>query len=225
MIYVENLQIGFSKVKSIQDALNLCGEGTEIEYNAGDLLKKISIEKEEDKEELDHALTTIKKLRDVIPIENGCETTRRVYIDPVLVAAARISKDFKLEVERKVVAPQAHGESDYLFKHKDRVVCVTEGKLDQHDKGVIQNISQLSAVRYESTRNRKSENEDDSGGDSISFFGIATTYLTWQVTALENKKVKVSPLVSIGSTYMDKDVKAVVELVAGVLDSAKGTGN
>ena len=84
---------------------------------------------------------------------------------------------------------------------------------------------QLSSVRDESTRKRKRENEDDSSDNGIPFFGIATTYLTWQVTTLENNKVKVSPLVSIGSTDMEKDVKAVVELVAGVLDSAKGTGS
>ena len=115
VIYVENLQIEFSKVKSMQDALNLCGKYTKIEYNVRDLLKKRSIENIEDKEELDQALTTIKKLRDVLPIENGCETTRRVYIDSVLVAAARISKDIKMEVERTVVAPQARGALDYLF--------------------------------------------------------------------------------------------------------------
>ena len=52
---------------------------------------------------------------------------------------------------------------------------------------------------------------------------FATTFLTWQVTKLE---VKVSPLVSLGSaTDMDQDVKEVVELIGGLLNSAKRTGS
>ena len=51
---------------------------------------------------------------------------------------------------------------------------------------------------------------------------FATTFLTWQVTKLE---VKVSPLVSLGSAIMDQDVKEVVELIGGLLNSAKGTGS
>jgi len=223
-IYFVNLQIGFSKVKSVSDALSMCGKGTEIETEAKDLLQK---EKEiaVDDQELLHALTTLKKLEDVLPISGGCEATRRVYIDPILVAAARIVKGATMEVERNVAAPRANGPVDYLFKCEDRVICITEGKYNDQDRGVVQNIAQLSAVR--DCRKRKCDeiSEDDNDlGEDAPFYGIATTYLTWQVTVLHNKKVKVSPLVTIGvgTPHLADDVKRVVELVAGVLECGKG---
>jgi hypothetical protein len=225
-IYFVNLHIGSSKVKSVSDALSMCGKGTEIKTEAKDLLQKKK-EIAVDDQELLHALVTLKKLEDVLPISGGCEATRRVYIDPILVAAARIVKGITMEVERNIAAPRANGPVDYLFKCEDRVICITEGKYNDQDKGVVQNIAQLSAVRDCRKRKRKCDeiSEDDNDlGENAPFYGIATTYLTWQVTVLHNKKVKVTPLVTIGvgTPHLADDVKRVVELVAGVLGGGKG---
>ena len=74
-----------------------------MKENAKDLLenkKKIA----EDDEELKHALATLEKLGDVLSISRGCEATRRLYIDPILVAAARIVKGITImEVERNIL--------------------------------------------------------------------------------------------------------------------------
>jgi len=59
--------------------------------------------------------------------------------------------------------------------------------------------------------------EEDAGF----YFGIATTYLSWQFTELRNKKVRVSPLVNIGSANMKDDVRCVIALVAGMLNRGK----
>jgi hypothetical protein len=224
-IYVENIQIGFSEVKSMSDALSMCGKGTVIETEAKDLLQK-KREIAENDEDLLHALTIIKKLEDVLPSSLGCEATRRVYIDPILVAAARVVKGIAMEVERNVEAPLANGPVDYLFKCEDRVICVTEGRFNDQDQGVVQNIAQLYAARDEHSRKRKREYEEISEdlGDGAPFYGIATTYLTWQFIVLQNKKVTVSPLVFIGNTRLADDVKRVVELVAGMLYSVKASG-
>ena len=63
--------------------------------------------------------------------------------------------------------------------------------------------------------------DDTDWGKDVPFYGISTTHLAWQFTVLQNKKVKVSPLISIGvgTPYLDEDVKRVVELVAGLLDT------
>jgi hypothetical protein len=128
-----------------------------------------------------------------------------------------------MEVERSIAAPLANGPVDYLFKCEDRVICVTEGKFNEQDEGVVQNIAQLSAARGEYSCKRKCEeiSEDDNDlGEDAPFYGIATTYLTWQFKVLQNKKVKVSPLVTIGvgSSHLADDVKRVTELVAGMLE-------
>lgn len=223
-IHVVNAQIGFSQVKSMADALSLCGKGTKVETKTKDLLptkKKI----EGNNEELVHALATLKKLEDALPVSMAYEATRRAYIDPILVAAARIVKGITMEVERNIEAPMANGPVDYVFKCDDRVIlCVTEGKYNDQDRVVVQNIAQLSAVQDCRKRKREEISEDDNDlNPDACFYGIATTYLTWQFTVLQNKKVKVSPLISIGvgTPHLDEGVKSVVELMVGMFDCVK----
>jgi hypothetical protein len=98
----------------------MCGKDTDIETEAKDLLQK-KREITGNDEELLHALATIKKLEGVLPVSGGCEATRRVYIDPILVAAARVVKGTTMEIERNIEAPLANGPVDYLFKFQDRV--------------------------------------------------------------------------------------------------------
>jgi hypothetical protein len=96
------------------------------------------------------AIQTIGALLKVAPISGGCEATRRMYIDPVLVAAANIVGDVVMKVERHLESPRVCGDVEYLFTNTHvptLTVCVTEGKHDQQEKGVVKNIAQLAAVR------------------------------------------------------------------------------
>jgi len=104
----------------------MCGDGTVLEENASDLLQEKAEINEVHEDELEHAITTIKKLETVLPIPRGCEATRRAYFDPILVAGARIAKGVTMAVERNVEAPLANGPVDYLFKIQDHcIICVT----------------------------------------------------------------------------------------------------
>lgn len=148
---------------------------------------------------------------------------RRAYIDPILVAVACIAGEVSMAVECNVESPLANGPVDYLFTCEDQCICVTEGKYNNLDDGVSQNIAQLSAVRYDNNRRKRKHDETrmDVEEDAGFYFGIATTYLSWQFTELRNKKVRVSPWVSIGSANMQDDVRCVVALVAGMLNRGK----
>lgn len=62
-----------------------------------------------------------------VPLEGGaCEATKRVYIDPILVAAARIVEGVRILIEREISTPDANGPLDYMFEFEDRIICVTE---------------------------------------------------------------------------------------------------
>lgn len=253
-ILVRNVQIQFSKVKTVQDALKMCGKGTEMQREARDLLiaddddddKEEESEEErkeekdspgiitEDHEEVKHAITTIKKLSDVLPLTMACEVTKRAYIDPILVAAARLAGDVTMAVEHNVEGARANGNVDYVFMYKDTFICVTEGKYSDLDHGLFQNIAQLAAVRDTASRKRKHHQIDNNNNDSIgpknsngnggsNFYGVATTYEGWHLVELQNKKVKVSPRVTIGrrTSVNEKDVCYVIALVAEVLKRGK----
>ena len=93
-------------------------------------------------------------------------------------------------------------------------MCVTEGNWNDPDKAVVQNIAQLSAVRDSCKRKCEEMSKDDTDwGKDVPFYGISTTHLAWQFTVLQNRKVKVSPLISIGvgTSNLAADVQGVVE--------------
>ena len=46
---------------------------------------------EKDNKELLHSISILERLQEVAPLQQSCEATRRLYIDPILLAAARVS--------------------------------------------------------------------------------------------------------------------------------------
>ena len=127
------------------------------------------------------AIQTIGALLNVAPIAGGCEATQCMHIDPVLVAAANIVGDAVMKVERHLESAHAHGDVDCLFTNTHvppLTICVTKGKHDQQEKGVVQNIAQLATVRDTWLR------EQTETSDTEPAFGTATTFLTWQCLGL-----------------------------------------
>ena len=112
-LFVENLQIGFSKISDEETALKLCGVGTKLRTNEKDMLELEQVDSQNEHAHL--AIQTIGALLNVAPIAGGCEATRRMYIDPVLFAAANIVGDVVMKVERPLESAYVCGVVDYLF--------------------------------------------------------------------------------------------------------------
>jgi hypothetical protein len=166
--------------------------------------------------EVDHAHKCIEMLEPVLSLTGACEATKRIFIDPILVAAALIIKDVAMEVEREIESPDANGPVDYIFKYHDRTICVTEGKYSSQDSGVSQNLAQLTAVR-EINRKRK---HDDINEDEVPLYGIATTYIEWQFIELMGNTVRISKRFVCNGSEKDS-VSKIIAKVAGVLREGK----
>mmetsp|Transcript_436 Transcript_436/g.679 ORF Transcript_436/g.679 Transcript_436/m.679 type:complete len:294 (-) Transcript_436:443-1324(-) len=168
-------QVGFSPFKNIDTAIQLVCAGAKLEKDLDFSMEPHTVD--EFGAEVDHAYKRIvEMLEPVVSLTGACEATKRIFIDPILVAAARIVKDVTMEVERKIESPDANGPVDYIFKYYDRTICVTEGKHGNQDSGVSQNLAKLTAVRE---INRK-RTHDDISEDEVPLYRIATTYLEWQ---------------------------------------------
>ena len=74
----------------------------------------------------------------------GNESTRREFISPVLVRAARpFAPDMRIKPERDSSGDIGRGKEDYVFIYKEITIAVTEAKKDDVDAGVVQNVAQL----------------------------------------------------------------------------------
>lgn len=209
---VENLQKGFSQVTNEKQALQLCGPNTVMSPNVRGLIEPMAIVG--DNASVQKAISVFQTLERVAPIAGGCEATRRLYIDPILYAAAEIVGTVTMKVAKRVESEMVNGDVDYLFQNSHvppLTVCVTEGKHEHHEKGVIQNIAQLSAVRDTRRRLRPEIRE----GEPV--FGIATTFLTWQFLVLYGDTVHVSELFSISVQRLTEDAHFIISMVAQML--------
>jgi hypothetical protein len=64
---------------------------------------------------INHALATMVELVDLVDYVDACESTKRLYIDPLLIAAGLVAERLKLNVEESVSSPEANGPVDYMF--------------------------------------------------------------------------------------------------------------
>ncbi len=79
-------------------------------------------------------------------IGSGNESTRREFISPVLVRAARpFAPDLRIKPERASSGDVGRGKEDYVFIYKEITVAVTEAKKDDVDAGVVQNVAHCCA--------------------------------------------------------------------------------
>lgn len=157
-------RIDFASISTVKDALKLLGQAGDsipIDNSAFPLQANVDPENEE----FLHAVSTLERLHNVVPLPQGCEATRRLYINPFLLASARLAGDVLIQVEKMYESKDVHGPIDYVFKFGEQTICVTEGKKDDIDGGVIQNVAQLSAVsddrancqRSQETRGRSNQ--------------------------------------------------------------------
>lgn len=137
---------------------------------------------EDSDDNVNHAIETINRLKSLIPIVGGCEATRRLYIDPILCAAGLNAGELTMTVEKTIEDAQFNGDVDYMFSFNDIDICVTEGKKDQLDYGIAQNIAQLSSVRA----NRKRKLDQIS---KPATYGIATTFHEWVFIKYDDEQV------------------------------------
>ena len=215
-LFVENLQIPMSKVPNMQEALRLCGPNTLLAANMENLVDPLDLSGHA--EVIEQALNVIRTLQRVVPIVGGCETTRRIYIDPILYTAALIAGNTQMGVEKTVQSERVVGDVDFLLQNTEvppLTVCVTEGKCDHHDKGVVQNIAQLSAVR----ETRKRDPGEIAATEPV--FGIATTFLTWQFVVLHDNCVHTSKLYTISLDNLEASVTPVIARAASMLAHPK----
>ncbi|CAB9516603.1 expressed unknown protein [Seminavis robusta] len=195
IIRVKNLQDDFSSFTSIKDALHLVdatSDDVRLPVSNDKFPKPLTEFSEPQIEELVHAIDTIRRRKEVVPIEQSYEATRRLYIDPILLASARVAggeeKDIKMMVEQVYESEDVNGPIDYVFSFNDVTICVTEGKKDSLDRGIAQNIAQLVAVRDTNTRKRKRKHHEMEK-EQQTIFGIATTYVEWSFIRLEGSTI------------------------------------
>ena len=177
-----------------------------------------------DNEELNHAVSTLRKLSQVAPLERCFEATRRLYIDPMLLASARIAGGgVLLEVEKEYESRDVYGTMDYIFKYNggETICVVTEGKKDQIDRGVVQNIVQLAAVADNRKRKISDISDNDAEEKKKPIYGIATTYLEWEFLMLKDGKVTQSSIHSIEHANMDQVGRIIGRIVAILKKSGK----
>ena len=212
-------RVGFSSILTVKDALQLLHqEGDSIPIS--DSVFPVPLEVGGNNEELLHAVSTLQRLHAVAPLPQGCEATRRLYIDPILLAAARVAgPDVLLEVEKEYENQDVWGAIDYVFKCNGETICVTEGKKDQLDRGVIQNIAQLAAVADDRKRKRKIS---EISTEEKPIYGIATTYLNWQFLVLKDGMVSQSSIYSMKDAIRD-DVGGIIGRIVSILNSGKGS--
>eukprot|EP00978_Attheya_sp_CCMP212_P035738 scaffold157408_cov42-Attheya_sp.AAC.1 len=122
VVQVENMQVGFSTITTIEKALKLVGcENLASNDNAFPIEATLFGADDDDNKHVEQALATIRSLSGIVDLVGGCGATRRMYIDPVLCAACLVAKDVKMKVETIVEDPQLTGPVDYLFTFKDKV--------------------------------------------------------------------------------------------------------
>jgi len=111
----------------------------------------------------------------------------RLYIDAILIAAAKLTEGLEMSVDEMRESPWVRGPIDYLFHYKMIRVCVAEGKNDSITHGISQNFAQLSAVRYKYNRQKRKRDESPK-----CCYGIATTFSLWVFKRVDGNGASIS---------------------------------
>ena len=210
VVTVRNMQVAFSSITKLESAMLFTG----CEY-----LKVVSqgFPKKEafapDDAHVKHAIDSIKYLSDLVDIPEGCESTRRLYIDPILCAAGLKVGDIKMLVEKTIESPDLTGDVDYVFTFNNVVICVTEGKKDNLDAGIAQNIAQVCALR--SARKRKHDEIS-----RCSYYGIATTFVEWVFMEVGDGKICRSKM-SVVDPSKPESIRDIIGQIVGLLKLCK----
>ena len=162
------------------------------------------------------------------------ESTVREFITPILVAAARIAKDIRLQCEKTISGSKGNGPVDYVAEYKDFNVVITEAKKDNVDDGLSQNIAQLVSSREDYVHRvlgvkRKIE-EVSPEISSVPSFGAVSTATNWIFTLLEGSTVYCTRLFTISlslpgpdedGSILRRDLYKVIRQLVGLLETQK----
>ena len=161
-----------------------------------------------------HAIVTIDYLSGLVDIPEGCESTRRLYIDPILCAAGLKVGDIKMGLEKTIESPYLTGDIDYnMFTFNNIVISVTEGKKDDLYAGMAQNIAEVCALR--STRKHKHDEIS-----RCSYYGIATTFVEWVFIEVGDGKICRSNM-TVVDPKKPESIRDIIGQVVGLLKKCK----
>ena len=160
------------------------------------------------------------------------ETTVREFITPILLAAARIAKDIRLECEKTISGSKGSGPVDYVAEYKEFNVVITEAKKDNVDSGLSQNIAQLVSSREDyicKVLGVKRKIEEMSPAiNSVPSFGAVSTATCWIFTLLEGSTVyRTRPFtISLSSpnedgSFLRSELNMVIRQLVGLLETQK----
>lgn len=209
-VIVRNVQVSFSSITKLDSAMQFTGcENLDIVSEGFPKMEELKV----DDAHVKHAIDTIKYLSGLVDIPEGCESTRRLYIDPILCASGLKVGDIKMRVEKTIESPDLTGDVDYVFTFNNVVICVTEGKKDNLDAGIAQNIAQVCALR--STRKRTHEEIS-----RCAYYGIATTFIEWVFIEMEDGKIRRSDMTVVDPSKPDS-IRDIIGKVVGLLKICK----
>ena len=190
-ISVQNQRVDFSQVTDERKALEILGLGGE-KIPVQDQVFAPFIEGTDDaphvspeNPHVQHAVETIAQLLTLVPYPRN---TARLYMDAILIAAAKLEGGLELSVEEKWESPYVRGPVDYLFYYQSMCLCVTEGKHDRITHGIAQNVAQLGTIRYNHQQQQKREDDEI----PQAWYGIATTFSLWVFTRINDTEASIS---------------------------------
>lgn len=166
-----------------------------------------------------HALDDMKVKHELFGhLTDGCEYTRREFISPVLVLAAKLA-GVKLGVEEPIAGRLGHGPVDWIALYKSYRICITEGKKDDLTRGVVQNIAQMAATGEDNNPKRRFS-------PSIPMYGIATTYTEWvflKLTFGEPRALfrSTDRTIGISQDHLEDDLKHVAGQIVAIFNQQR----
>eukprot|EP01040_Poterioochromonas_malhamensis_P003476 gene3476-3713_t len=172
------------------------------------------------------------------------ETTMREFISPFLISAVLIVGNIDFYCERSLRGSRANGAVDYVAIYRAFIICVTEAKKLEIEKGVSQNIAQMKASResfqvHEATKRHKKRNFKEVINEAaylheLPSSGIISTGEQWQFLRYEfieeRWNVFSSDILEISlsefrdeanEVHLKKSITNILLKIAGLLDFQK----
>lgn len=148
-VVVSSLSVGFGEMKK-DDVLSYAhlsllfetDDGRFVDYCAGAESAEYNIDSE-----VDYLFVDLTRRMTAFSGAVTSEYTMREFISPFLISAALIVGSIELFCERNIRGSRANGPIDYIALYRAFVICVTEAKKLEIEKGVTQNIAQMKACR------------------------------------------------------------------------------